>query len=235
METNDTTLGMPEETHSVQIALSRFRARNDGADIEVTVLLQSGGHREEKCLTVSAEQYYDLKLCKGVISQAAYERLEEAALFYRALQSGERLLAYSANTERMLRQKLMRKGFSADLSRRVSEQLCADGLLNEKKDLEHEVEKCLRKLWGSRRISAYLYSKGFSEESTSLLPELLQTVDFSSRCAKLIRKRYGGISENAEERQRMFAGLMRYGYSASEIKEAVRRVSSDPQAITDRE
>lgn len=234
METNDPTL-CTSEAFSVKITLSRFRARNDGAEIEVTVLLESGEHREEKCLTVSAEQYYDLKLCKGEISRSVYERLEEAALFYHALQSGERILAYSANTERMLRQKLMRKGFSAELSRRVSERLCADGLLNEKKDLEHEVEKCLRKLWGSRRISAYLYSKGFSEEATSLLPELLQTVDFPSQCAQLIRKRYGEIGESTEERRRMFAGLVRYGYSVSEIKEAVHRLSADPQSIADRD
>lgn len=210
---------------SLKITIRYLCAQNSGTEISVGVLIESGEHCEQKNLIVTAEQYSEWKLCRGEISEETYEMLEEATLFCKALRSGEHLLAYGANTKQMLARKLTQKGFSRDIANRAVERLCQIGLLDEEKDLQREVEKCLRKLWGSKRISSHLWSKGFAAEVMELLPSILEKVNFFENCASLIRKHYGDIPKEPSEQKRMIASLSRYGYSLSEIKNAFQLLS----------
>ena len=209
----------------LKITIRHLRAQNSGAEIAVGVLIESGEHSEQKNLIVTAEQYYEWKLCKGEISEQTYEMLEEATVFCKALRSGEHFLAYGSNTKQMLSRKLTQKGFSRAVAEKAAEKLCQMGLLNEENDLRWEVEKCLRKLWGSKRISSHLWNRGFEAEAMELLPALLEEVDFPQNCAALIRKHYGDVPSEPTERKRMIASLSRYGYSLSEIKDAFRLLS----------
>ena len=212
--------------HSSELVITvrSLYAQNEGSEIAVRVLLESGEHREERRLLITAEQYYELKLCKGVISEERYELLEEASLLCNAIRSGENLLSYGANSAQMLSQKLMRRGFSRDVSQAAAQKLQEMGLINEQNDLRRELEKCLRKLWGGKRIRAHLWSRGFASEAMVELPCLLEEIDFISNCAALIRKYYVGIPKDVDERRRMIASLSRYGYSITEIREAMARV-----------
>ncbi len=91
--------------------------------------------------------------------------------------------------------------------------------------MQREVEKCLRKLWGSKRISAHLWSKGYATETMQGLSGLLEEIDFSQNCAALIQKHYGEVPTDADEHRRMIASLSRYGYSIGEIRQAIRILS----------
>ena len=99
------------------------------------------------------------------------------------------------------------------------------GLINESEDARREVEKCLRKLWGARRIQAHLWSRGFEAEAMAELPAILADVDFVSNCVKMIQKHYGSAPTDPAELRRMTASLARYGYSMGEIREAIRSLS----------
>ncbi len=202
------------------VTVRGLRAQNDGAEILVQVLLDNGEHREQKSLLLSAEQYYELKPTRGVISEELYDKLEAASRLSHAIRAGENLLSYGSNSEQMLSRKLVQRGYSREVASAAAAKLSEMGLIDEDKDLRREVEKCLSKLWGAKRISAHLWSRGFSGEAIARLPELLEEVDFAENCARLAQKHYGGIPESTEEQRRVFAGLARYGYTLGEIREA---------------
>ncbi|MBQ9773242.1 MAG: regulatory protein RecX [Clostridia bacterium] len=207
----------------VTITVRALRAQHDGAEVLVQVLLDNGEHREQKSLPVTMEQYCELKPQKGQISEELYDRLEEASRLCQALRSGENLLSFGANSVQMLARKLMQRGYSREVAQAAAERLASRGLIDEEKDVRREVEKCLRKLWGQKRISAHLWSRGFASESLSGLSELFDEVDFAANCALLIRKKYGTPPHDPDEHRRMVGSLCRYGYSIVEIREALRQ------------
>jgi SOS response regulatory protein OraA/RecX len=204
------------------ITVRALRAQHEGAEMLVQLLLENGEHQEQKSLVITTEQYCEFNLTRGPISEELYEQIEEAAELCRALRSGESLLSYGANSVQALTRKLVGKGYNREVAAQAAERLAGYGLIDEERDMQREVEKCLRKLWGSKRISAHLWSKGYAAETMRGLSNLLVDIDFSENCAALIKKHYGEIPRDADEHRRMIASLSRYGYSIGEIREAIR-------------
>ena len=202
------------------ITVRSLYAQNSGAEVALRILLENGEHREERRLILTTEQYCELKPVRGEITEEYYDTLEAAAQLCAAIRAGEHLLSYGANSERALTQKLVRRGYLHETAALAAKKLCEMGLIDEQGDLRRELEKCLRKLWGAKRIQAHLWSRGFGADAMSALPSLLDEVDFVSNCAALIRKHYGTVPNGADERRRMIASLGRYGYSLSEIRAA---------------
>ena len=204
------------------ITIRALRAQHEGAEMLVQLLLENGEHQEQKSLVITTEQYCAFNLTRGPITEELYEQIEEAAELCRALRSGESLLSYGANSVQALTRKLVGKGYNREVAAIAAERLAGYGLIDEERDMKREVEKCLRKFWGSKRISAHLWSKGYASETMQGLPELLEDVDFPQNCAALIKKHYGEVPHDADEHRRMIASLSRYGYSIGEIREAIR-------------
>ncbi len=212
---------VPSPSYSpLTITVRSLRAQNDGAEILVGVLLENGEHREQKNLLLTVEQYYELKPARGEISEELYDQLEEASTLCRAVRCGENLLSYGANSVQMLAQKIARHGYRREVAQEAACRLRDMGLIDESRDLAREVEKCLRKLWGAKRIRSQLWNRGFGSEVMAELPMLLDEVDFVANCAALIRKHYGEVPQDPAEQKRMIAALCRYGYSLTEIREA---------------
>ena len=207
----------------MKITVRALQSQHDGAEVQVQVLLENGEHREQRSLLLTMEQYCELRPAKGQISEELYDRMEAASELCRALRSGENLLSYGSNSVQMLTRKLMQRGYSREVAMSAAERLASIGLIDEGRDLRREVEKCLRKLWGQKRISAHLWSRGFAGDTLSHLPELLSEVDFVAGCEALIRKHYGDVPSQPEEQKRMIASLARYGYSLSEIRAAMEK------------
>ena len=204
------------------ITVRALRAQHEGAEMLVQLLLENREHQEQKSLVITTEQYLEFNLTRGPIDEETYEKIEEAAELCRALRSGESLLSYGANSVQALTRKLIGKGYKRDVAALAAERLAGYGLIDEERDMQREVEKCLRKLWGAKRISAHLWSKGYAQETMHGLADLLSEVDFSENCAMLIKKHYGEVPTDADEHRRMIASLSRYGYSIGEIREAIR-------------
>ncbi|MBQ1230560.1 MAG: RecX family transcriptional regulator [Clostridia bacterium] len=204
----------------LSISIRNLRVQHDGAEVLLGIVIACGEHREQKSLVITTEQYCELKPTVGPLDEETYERLESAALLCAALRGGESLLSFGPNSVKMLTRKLMQRGFSKEVASAAAEKLCLSGLINERADLRREVEKGLRKLWGAKRISAHLWSRGFDQDVIRELPEILEEVDFPANCAAYIRKHYGGLPETPEEQKKMIAALCRYGYTLQEIKRA---------------
>ena len=205
----------------LRITIRALRAQHDGAEMLVQLLLENGEHQEQKSLVITTEQYCEFNITCGPITEETYEKIEEAAELCRALRSGESLLSYGANSVQALTRKLIGKGYKRDVAAKAAEHLAGYGLIDEERDMEREVEKCLRKLWGAKRISAHLWSKGYATETMKGLSSLLEDVDFATNCAALIQKHYGEPPTEADEHRRMIASLSRYGYSIGEIRDAI--------------
>ena len=219
MTINEISYGV---TSPLTITVRALRAQHDGAEMLVQLLLENGEHQEQKSLVITTEQYCEFNLTRGPISEDTYEKIEEAAELCRALRSGESMLSYGANSVQALTRKLIGKGYGREVAARAAERLAGYGLIDEERDMKREVEKCLRKLWGAKRISAHLWSKGYAAETMQGFSDLLTDVDFAQNCAALIQKHYGEIPTDADEHRRMIASLSRYGYSIGEIREAIR-------------
>ncbi len=209
-------------TSPLTITIRALRAQHEGAEMLVQLLLENGEHQEQKSLVITTEQYCEFNLTSGPISEETYEKIEEAAELCRALRSGESLLSYGANSVQALTRKLVGKGYKRDVAAQAAERLAGYGLIDEERDMKREVEKCLRKLWGAKRISAHLWGKGYAAQTMQGLSELLADVDFAQNCATLVQKHYGEVPTDADEHRRMIASLSRYGYSIGEIREAIR-------------
>ena len=210
----------PFAASGMTVTVRSLHAQNDGAEVAVRVLLENGEHREEKRLLLSAEQYFEIKPTRGVISEELYDRMEEASVLCQAIHAGENLLSYGANTVQQLTQKLVRRGYLRETAATAAKKLEEMGLINEQNALQRELEKCLRKLWGAKRIQAHLWNRGFGAEAMVELPALLMEVDFVGNCAAMIRKHYGTLPTSPDDRRRIIASLGRYGYSLGEIRSA---------------
>lgn len=204
------------------ITVRDIREQSGGDAVAISVLLAAGTRSEHRTLVISVSDYAVLKPRKGTVTEAEFEALEAAARLFAAMRCGEKLLAYGANTRLMLVRKIMRHGYSREESETAADRLSGFGLIDEEGDLQREVEKCLRKLWGEGRIRNHLYARGFSREAMETLPEVLSEVDFPENCRRLIEKQYGALPQSGDEERRMIACLYRYGYRMDDIRSAVR-------------
>ena len=210
------------EHPSLAIEVASLRARSDGAEMEITVVIGNGAARDVRKFVILTEQYCSIKPAKGPITEEQFESLEAASRLCGALRVGQNALSYGSASVLHLTRKIMRHGYSKEEATAAAEHLRDAGLINEEDDLAREVEKCVRKLWGPRRIGSHLWSKGFSKETLEALPALLAEVDFAANCAALIRKQYASLPVDPAARQKLYAALARYGYSPDQIREGLR-------------
>ena len=187
--------------------------------------ITSGTKKEKRTLIIPDRVYLELKLSKGEISTECFDRLDAEARELAAYRRGLSMLGYGACSERRLSQKLTQKGFDPENAKHAAAVLKSEGCINEIRDVEREVSAGLRKLWGTRRIIARLYEKGYCDEAISSARAQLESVDFPELCAALIKKRFGVFPTEPKEREKATAALIRYGYSLSEIREARKLLS----------
>lgn len=136
--------------------------------------------------------------------------------FKKATRSALNILDYADCTEKKLIEKLRRKGYDEDEIDFATAYAKKVGYLNDARLIANAVYGIANsKLYGKKRIIAELYTKGFRREDIEAVD--FSEIDFTENCAKRIRKtknRYSDI-------HKLYAALMRYGFSGSEIKEAM--------------
>jgi len=96
-----------------------------------------------------------------------------------------------------------------------------EGYLNEAESALAVAQSGLAKLWGDKRILQDLASKGFHDAALEAVKDMLKGQNAAKRCAKLIKKRRMVLPQEDGEIARFAAKLMRYGYTAREMKMAL--------------
>ena len=192
----------------------------------VTVELFENGSKECKKLVVPISFCRDNGIERGISDEDTYAALCDAAKLCAAVRRGESILAFAQNSKSALISKLIKRGFDPDIARRAADALCERGYIDDCECIDSEIYRCLRKNWGPKRIMNYLSQKGYCGAALEHAEEYLREVDFNFHCYALIGKKYSGaLSDERAERDRAIAGLIRYGYSFSQVREAIREMS----------
>lgn len=209
----------------MDISITSVRAISGGEEIEICFAISDGEHSQRQSFVVSSQQYLVMGLSKGKSCEQDYDEAARQSEIWSCTKKAMASLAYGNCSEKALRAKLVTKGFNRDVARTVVEQIASRGLLSERSDAAEEASKMAKKLWGERRIIAELYRKGYTDESVRYALCALEDdgVDYVESCRRLIMKR--GVPSDANETKKLFAALMRYGYSSSQIKQALECVN----------
>ena len=213
----------------MEITLYNIRAVAGGAEAELTIEVRGADVQQIKG-TVSAEMLAELGLPSTLAEPLALDRARcDEILFFMqktaAIKKGIDLLGFAQNTARTLRDKLKRRGFSAEIAEEAVAYLDAHGFIQEKNDAAMLASTLAeRKLYGKNRIKKELFAKGFPQD---VIRETLDEidVDFGEICARRIAS-LGGLSlfESREKKAKTVAALMRYGFSYDDIREALERL-----------
>ena len=141
--------------------------------------------------------------------------------FQAAMRTAENILAYADNSERMLRAKLLDRGYLPETADRVADKLTELGELDEMRSAENICRSLASgKLYGWARIKSYLLSKGYDSRVVARLPEMLDDVDFDENCLVLLT-RLGG-----EKNRDNYMKLRRHGFSYENIRYAYDNTES---------
>lgn len=195
-----------------------------GEEISVSFALQSGEYIEKKKFLLSTTQVADLGLRVGDCERECYDAVEYAAKLHFAIKRALTTLGYGSCSEKMLCRKLVMKGVERGVAEDAVAELCERGLLDSSASAVREVEKCIAKLWGRRRIVATLYEKGYSDRTIKEALSVLAEVDEVELCVKRLEKQASEIPTDPTERKKLIASLERYGFSSAQIREAFVRI-----------
>ncbi len=211
----------------MRIFIVGISARSAGEEIEISFRVSDDtGERESReSFVISSEQYLTFSPQKGEANEGVYDEISRAALVWAAVKKGTYLLSYGACSQKAMRAKLYSKGIDKEIAAEAVERLASMGLIREFEDALREAEKMAARLWGRRRIGAALYEKGYTSEAVTHALYALEDIeiDFTENCRALIESKYSSALGDKDRERKMVAALMRYGYSMSEIKDAMTR------------
>lgn len=210
----------------MKIEIISVSALDEGAEILLTVKISDGeGRGEKRKLLLFTEQYLEMGLCRGAaIDSDTFDELERMSRECKAIRKGTDLLAYSASSRVRLAQKLRAKGIDKKSAENAAERLQRLGVINEQADVERLVHSDLKKLWGKKRIYSDLSAKGYDREIISLELEKIDAEAFVENCRALFVKKYKKMPTDPAEQKKIVASLVRYGYSFSEIRQALQNL-----------
>lgn len=208
------------------VRIERAALTDDGrASVEVFLENDFGSERLEFCLLY--ELWADLDLSIGDIDKESLSQIEHADRVSAAYFSACASFAFSPSSLRSLYRKLVTKGFEKNVAQEAIELVRERGFVDEAELALRRAELCVEKRWGPARIYAQLREDGFPESAISYAQEYISRIDFAEICATFIEKKYGEIPGERHAREKMYAALLRYGYSASQIKQAISLLSRE--------
>ncbi len=137
----------------------------------------------------------------------------------RAKKTAYNILAYADNTETALRRKLAQRGFSDAAIDAAVEMMIVTGELDERRMLySRQIYLVETKKYGRRRAELELRRMGFSR--AVLEGADWSGFDFVAVCAQLLRR-------TGELDRRVYASLLRRGFSPAEIKAAAALIADE--------
>lgn len=165
------------------------------------------------------------------LSEEKAEELERRYAAYFARKSAARSLAKRNMSHSELCRKLRERGFSETDSEKTAEWFEERGLIDDEGYAEMLIREYTRRGYGIMRIREELRRRGISKEiSDSLLEEYEGGQD---EIIKLIEKKLGGKTPDADEKRRLVAFLSRRGFKFDEIRSAMAEMQFDTEDMSD--
>ena len=159
------------------------------------------------------------------LDEVRFEELIDLSKVTSAINKGLDLLNFSICSKKGIKDKLVMKGFDKQTAEKASEYLDENGFINEKSQAESYVmDMAQKKLYGKNRIKNELFKKGYRQD---IINEILDNseLDFEEICRTRIETtmRKEDFSDKKSASKNVNA-LMRYGFTFSEIKNALRKI-----------
>ncbi len=152
------------------------------------------------------------------------ETLEEAAyqsLFLKARERAYYLLTYRDHSSKELLDKL-RRNYPEEIAQDVLAQMKELGLLNDEAYAQKLAQYYLStKLWGARRALFEMQKRGIPKEMAKEAIREMEE-DPLSQIEELLERKYGRKLEEKNGKQKVFAALVRMGYSYDDCNSALR-------------
>ncbi len=181
---------------------------------------------EEYRATVDSDYWYSEKYRNlKDINEEELTELLDAVSFRRAYNKGLDLLSRRPYGIKELVKKLCEKGHEKDASQKACDRLLELGLLNDEeyaRILSNDLFE--RKKYSVKRIKQELAYRGISREIIENTVDGLDN-DAENRIILVIKKKYMNKINDEKGRKRAIDGLLRLGFSYSDIKSALRKVS----------
>ena len=181
---------------------------------------------DEYRATVDSDYWYSEKYRNyKEINEEELTELLDAVSFRRAYNKGLDLLSRRPHGTKELVKKLCEKGHEKESAEKACDRLLELGLLNDEEFarlLANELYE--RKGYGIKRIKQELVFRGIEREIAENAIESLD-IDTQTRIILVIKKKYLNKINDEKGRKRAVDGLMRLGYSYSDIKNALNSIS----------
>ena len=204
------------------IELLSVFVQNEGKEVQLEVELRQGENFDRRSFRMPRSIFESLGISEGEISREDMTEIMDADERYKALKRAFDIVSYGRNSKKALEDKLRHRGFSPEICRDIAEYMKNHGYIDEGEDANREVDLCVKKLWGSRRILMHLHQKGYDSNTINAAKEYMDTIDFVDVCVKLVREKYKTLPKEESERQKVIAAIIRHGFSMSEIKAAAK-------------
>lgn len=149
--------------------------------------------------------------------QSDYVRAKSRALWY---------LDRMDYSEKALYEKLVLKGFDKKASSAVVAKLVELGLLNDRRYAEHLAVKLAEQGNSKRAALQKMLSKGVTYDLAKEVLSETET-DEVSKILALIEKKYSEKLKDPENFQKVYAALVRRGFSYGDVKTALKKYKED--------
>ncbi len=163
-----------------------------------------------------------------LLDEAAYDALADAARRTGALRAAAAMLSQSDHSRAQLIRRLRAKGYPEDAAQSALERLAQKGFFDEESACRRYAEAALHtKRYGRRRILDALLAKRYPSEPARAAVEALDEEELRAALREQIRRKCPALAERPcplerAQKQKAISALMRLGFSAEEILEAIR-------------
>lgn len=199
----------------------------------ITSILKDKKHLNKISLSSGEELFIDMDVCieKGLCDrmevdsdfldelkyESEYKRAKSRALWY---------LDRMDHTEKNLYQKLIKAGFDKKASAAVIAWCIEFGLVDDRRYALRFAERCMESNISKKEATAKMLLRGVPYD---LAKEVLEEVDTDEQAqlAALIAKKYAYKLTGENGTQKVFAALVRKGFSFSAVKEALKKYSEE--------
>lgn len=184
-------------------------------------LCGDGGTEEQSHVLLGAFLPFEVAVGDRLCAEE-YEEFVRGAESSAAAYKGADLLDLGDHSQKMLCDKLRRKGFSAEAAERACSYLAKKGMLREGDYMVRCMEYlCTKKRYGPMRIRAELIRKGIRvSRYAEIYEQTMQSLDFEAALQKrvsLLRP----TAFSAQQRQKTIAALQRCGFPLPMIRRAL--------------
>ncbi len=201
---------------------------------KTSVVLLIAGDGGEEALVLSPGEWKRLSASLGrtpadgdEITPELYDRLHDAAARTAALRDCALLLRSRDRSEAELKRKLREKRHPAEAIESALAYVKGKGYLNEEAACLRYAEAAVRSShYGPRRIAAYLRSHGYDAKAASSAACAVPEEDYRAALDWQLTHKYPALAEAAPaEREKIYAALLRLGFTSDEIRAALRERS----------